>query len=176
MTPDDTKVPLPHVELRRLTGTNRFVMRVQWHTAIMGTLDELFSGYMRTVAAGCELRWRGGLDAISSLRQTLDGADTIDRHDATRVVLPIEANTGILVSPKAFRGTALFPEIVAELARRLEPLYFPGGDLVFSYDEAVEKGLADMLTCFPVSSLAYVNPVRMKRCQRAREAARAIAA
>lgn len=174
--PDDTKGCLPQLELRRLTGTHRFVMRVQWHPAIVGTLDELFAGYMRSVAAGCEVRWRGGLDAIASVRQALDGADTIDRHDATRVVLPIEANTGILVSPRAFRGTAMFPEIVAELARKMEPLYFPGGDLVFSYDEAAEKGLADMLTCFPVLSLAYINPARMQRCQRAREAARAIAA
>lgn len=165
----------PRLELRRLTGTRRFVLRVQDRPAIIGTLDELFTEYMQ-VAAGCEWRWQGGVEAITSLRQTLDGTDTIDAPHATRVVLPIEPGTGILVSPKAFRAMALYPEIVAELALRLDPFSFPGGELAFSYDEAVEKGLAEMLTCFPLASLTYISPSRMHRYLRTRESARAIAA
>ena len=151
---------VPRLDLRRIEGCNRFVLRVGQQHAMFGTLDELYENFARTVATTCAMQTaRGGLQAIAAFRAACkDGAATLD------------AGYGVSLHPSIFTADVFSScrQRFTRLMRELQPFVLPGAGFVFPMDDAVRKGLADDLTMLPSFALDLVPPKRVARYARLR--------
>ena len=146
---------LPEVRVRRIGHINRYVAMVEGMPAMFGSVDELVSQYIESVALGCELRWRdGGTKAIESFRQVLQFA-----------VPPIEDGFGVRVNLKAIDGMALFTDRVFGISEVLghRPIPLSGeGAIVFALSDIRAFQLERELLSLPYEALGLVYPEALR--------------
>lgn len=154
---------VPGLALRNIPCTNHFVLRVHGHQAILGSLDDVFGEFARTVAVQCEMKWAcGGSDALDALREQY--------QDGLAEVPCLEPGAGFCVDETRLSDAVLYRENLATLVRNVTPVQISEYRWAFAFDEIEAKGLVRELISMPAAALELVAPSKMASLLRERDA------